>query len=104
LQEQTAALGFGGYLGTPPGETGATEEYNGSTWTASPPGLNTVRRLLGGCGTQTAALAFGGMFHLKQELLKNMMDQLGHLILRIKHNKISISRLWYTNCSFSFWW
>jgi hypothetical protein len=28
---QTAALGFGGYTGTP--TTGATEEYNGSAWT-----------------------------------------------------------------------
>jgi hypothetical protein len=37
----------------------ATEEYDGSTW--SPSGsLNTARRYLGGCGTQTAALAFGG--------------------------------------------
>jgi hypothetical protein len=44
--------------GTAP--TGATEEYNGSTWTTSPPGLNTARNLLAGAGTQTAALAFGG--------------------------------------------
>jgi hypothetical protein len=28
---QTAALAFGGYVG--PAATGATEEYNGSTWT-----------------------------------------------------------------------
>jgi hypothetical protein len=42
------------------GITGATEEYNGATWTTVPPGLNTARRALAGCGTQTAALAFGG--------------------------------------------
>jgi hypothetical protein len=36
---QTAALGFGG---TPP-ITGATEEYDGSTWTSNPTGLNTAR-------------------------------------------------------------
>jgi hypothetical protein len=32
---QTAALAFGGYDGTSPGAVGATEEYNGSTWTPS---------------------------------------------------------------------
>jgi hypothetical protein len=40
--------------------TGATEEYNGSTWTASPGSLNTARVALAGAGTQTAALGFGG--------------------------------------------
>ena len=54
---QTAALGFGGYL---PGATAATEEYDGSTWTSNPTGLNTARSQLAGCGTQTAALGFGG--------------------------------------------
>jgi hypothetical protein len=38
----------------------ATELYDGSTWTSNPTGLNTARRALGGAGTQTAALAFGG--------------------------------------------
>jgi hypothetical protein len=52
---QTAALAFGG---TP--LTAATEEYDGATWTTSPPGLNTARNLLAGAGTQTAGLAFGG--------------------------------------------
>jgi hypothetical protein len=55
---QTAALAFGGNTGPP--NTGATEEYDGSTWTTSPGSLNTARRYLAGCGTQTAALAFGG--------------------------------------------
>jgi hypothetical protein len=40
--------------------TGATEEYNGATWTSNPTGLNTARYVLAGAGTQTAALAFGG--------------------------------------------
>jgi hypothetical protein len=31
-----------------------------TSWTTSPGSLNTARSLLGGCGTQTAALAFGG--------------------------------------------
>ena len=54
---QTAGLAFGG--NTPPA-TGATEEYDGSTWTSSPVSMNTARGYLGGCGTQASALAFGG--------------------------------------------
>jgi hypothetical protein len=37
-----------------------TEEYNGSSWTSNPPGLNTARHALAAAGTQTSALAFGG--------------------------------------------
>jgi hypothetical protein len=40
--------------------TGATEEYNGTSWATSPGSLNTARLTLAGAGTQTAALAFGG--------------------------------------------
>jgi hypothetical protein len=40
--------------------TGATELYDGTTWTTSPASMNTARNFLGGAGTQTAALAFGG--------------------------------------------
>jgi hypothetical protein len=47
-------------VGETPPVTGATEEYDGSTWTSSPGSMNTARRGLGGCGTQTAGLAFGG--------------------------------------------
>ena len=50
--------GFGGYGAT--AITRATEEYDGSTWTSNPTGLNTARKGLVGCGIQTAALAFGG--------------------------------------------
>ena len=50
---QTAGLAFGGDGGT------ATEEYNGSSWTAGG-ALNTGRSNLGGMGTQTAALGMGG--------------------------------------------
>jgi hypothetical protein len=56
---QTAALAFGG---NPPPVTGATEEYDGSTWTTFPISLNTARTALAGAGTQTAALAFGGYY------------------------------------------
>jgi len=55
---QTAALNFGGYTGLNFTNTGAS--FNGSTWTATPT-INTTRGLLGGCGTQTAALASGGI-------------------------------------------
>jgi hypothetical protein len=39
---------------------GATEEYDGTAWTANSNSLNTARAILTGCGIQTAALAFGG--------------------------------------------
>jgi hypothetical protein len=54
---QTATLAFGGNVSP---ATGATEEYDGSTWTSNPTGLNTARLGVAGAGTQTAALAFGG--------------------------------------------
>ena len=53
---QTAALAFGG--STP--YTGATEKYNGTSWTTNPSGMNTPRGYLAGCGTQTAALGAAG--------------------------------------------
>jgi hypothetical protein len=52
---QTAAVAFGSSPAA-----GTTENYNGTSWTSSPTGLNTGRGFLGGAGTQTAALAFGG--------------------------------------------
>jgi len=52
---QTSALAFGG---SP--TTGATESWNGTSWTSSPNSLNTARFVLFGTGTQTAALAAGG--------------------------------------------
>jgi hypothetical protein len=38
--------------------TGATEEYDGSTWTTSPASLSTARDGLAGAGTQTAGFSF----------------------------------------------
>jgi hypothetical protein len=52
---QTAALAFGGDP-----TTGATELYDGNSWTSNPTGLNTARRHGGGAGTQTFALYAGG--------------------------------------------
>jgi len=54
---QTAAVAFGGgspYTG------GATELYNGTSWTSNPTSMSPGTFALAGCGTQTAALAFGG--------------------------------------------
>jgi hypothetical protein len=55
---QTAGLAFGGIL---PPNTGATEEYDGTTWTTTG-SLATARNKLAGAGTQTAGLAFGGIY------------------------------------------
>jgi hypothetical protein len=57
LWTQTAALAFGGF---DTANTGATEEYDGLTWTSSPASMNTARTSMGEAGTQLAALAFGG--------------------------------------------
>jgi hypothetical protein len=40
--------------------TGATEEYDGTSWTTSPVSMSTARAFLGGNGTQSLALAVGG--------------------------------------------
>jgi hypothetical protein len=41
--------------------TGATEEYDGTSWTSNPTSLWQQQETdLAGAGTQTAALAFGG--------------------------------------------
>ena len=42
-----------------PGNTGATESWDGSNWTEVND-LNTARRFLAGAGSTTAALGFGG--------------------------------------------
>jgi len=59
---QTAALNFGGQ-GNPPGPahptSAETQTYDGSSWTEVND-LNNSRRLLGGAGTYTSAIAMGG--------------------------------------------
>ena len=52
---QTAGLRFGGG----PSRTSNTETYDGTSWTEVN-NLNTARDELGGNGTQTSALAYGG--------------------------------------------
>ena len=57
---QTAAIAFGGdQMPTEPRMVGYTETYDGSSWTEVND-LNSDRGQLGGAGTTTAALAFGG--------------------------------------------
>ena len=53
----SASLIMGGEA--PPGSLALTESYDGSTWTEVND-LNQARKGLGGCGTQTSALGFGG--------------------------------------------
>jgi hypothetical protein len=78
---QTAGLAFGGNV---PPATGATEEYDGTSWTTNPVSLNTARFALAGAGTQTAALGFGGYAPpVIQEQRKNIMEHLGHQILLV---------------------
>jgi hypothetical protein len=57
---QTAAVIFGGQTPFPGAKTGATELYNGTSFSSNPTGLGTPRNQMAGSGTQTAALAFGG--------------------------------------------
>jgi hypothetical protein len=67
--------------------------------------MSTARVQLGGAGTQTAALAFGGHIHLLlQEQQKNMMEQLGNRSWSFKYSKKEFSRSWNSNSWFSFWW
>jgi len=61
---QTASLVFGGNVApTPsigPGNTSASEEYDGTTWTSGNP-INTNVSNMGRGGTQTAGIKIGGM-------------------------------------------
>jgi hypothetical protein len=86
--------------------TGATEEYDGSTWTASPPGLNTARYLPGGAGTQTAGLAFGGY---TGTATTTATEEYNGSTWATSPGSLNTARYisrrsWYSNSSFSFWW
>jgi hypothetical protein len=63
----TAALAAGGT--TPPPFTGITESWNGSSWTEVND-LNTARLDLGGIGTSTAGLVFGGETTVDQSVVE----------------------------------
>ena len=53
----TSALAAGGYVGPP--YVAVTEEYNGTNWTEVAD-ISSVRANLGGVGTVSAGLVFGG--------------------------------------------
>ena len=58
---QNAAIYAAGQALTPgPAPTANTLEYNGSSWTSLPTLASGARKELGGCGTTTAGLVFGG--------------------------------------------
>jgi hypothetical protein len=100
---QTAGLAFGGYMVQV--ITGATEEYDGSTWTTSLL-LNTAREyLIAGAGTQTAALGFGGYTTAATGATEEYDGcYLGNKSWKFEYSKTMVSRLWNSNSSFSFWW
>jgi hypothetical protein len=60
---QTAGLAFGGATNpslVPEVLTGATELWNGTSWTSNPTGLATARRSLASVGTSSLAFGAGG--------------------------------------------
>jgi len=60
---QTSMIAFGGTTASPAatGETGASEQYDGTTWTTSPASMATARYYAGGTGTsKDSAVVFGG--------------------------------------------
>lgn len=79
---QTAALGTGGYGGSPETINNKTFEYDGTNWTAGGT-LTVTRAFLGGTGTQTAGVV---LVEVQVELVdrrqqKNMMVVLGLLVM-----------------------
>ena len=59
LGTQTAALAIGGVVVTPPAQSAAVEQWNGSSWT-SKTSLISARGYGGASGTSTSAIFFGG--------------------------------------------
>jgi hypothetical protein len=72
---QTAGLAFGGYTST--GYTGATEEYDGTSWTSTSTSLNTARNLLRGCRHSNICFSFWWRFQVQliQQQPKNGLVQ-----------------------------
>jgi hypothetical protein len=80
------------WLYSPNYYTAATEEYDGTSWTSSPGSLNTARFALGGAGTQTAALAFGGATGSSEFSSNRRMDR-----CRSTNNKNNNGKLIWQN-------
>ena len=64
---------FGGQ-NPPPSVFSATELYDGTNWTTAP-SMNSARSQLGGSGTQTSAIAFGGRFTPPGSVLRAFTEQ-----------------------------
>ena len=56
----SSGLAYGGYAPSIPGRTQATEEWNGTAWSTVNSMVSPARQDIGGAGTQTSALGFGG--------------------------------------------
>jgi hypothetical protein len=94
---QTAGLAFGGFTTA---NTNATEEYDGSAWTAGG-NLGTARSELAGAGIQTAGLKFGGNippYSNATEEYDGFLDSRR----KFRNSKSRISSGRYSNCRFSF--
>jgi hypothetical protein len=89
--------------------TGATEEYDGSTWTTNLTALNTARYKLGGCWYTNSSFSFWWIyyFHLLQ-LGTGATEEYDGTTWTSSPPGLNtarkFSRLWNTNSSFRFWW
>ena len=59
LGTQTAALAIGGVTVSPPAQSAAVEQWDGSSWT-SKTSISSARGYGGASGTSTSAIFFGG--------------------------------------------
>jgi hypothetical protein len=104
---QTAGLGFGG--GREP-ITGATEEYNGATWTTSPGSMVSGRRYHAGCRYTNSSTVWYWWYcrplYIKctqyTEEYNGTSWEAGRNFTYSK--KYFLAGLWYSNSRFSFWW
>jgi hypothetical protein len=75
----------------------------------SPGSLNTARRYLAGCGTQTAGLAFGGLTTPTPSPVVAATEEYDGTTWTSNPTGLNTTRAFlagcrYSNSSFSFWW
>jgi hypothetical protein len=87
----------------PVGYTSATEEYDGASWATSNP-LNTARDALGGTGTQTAGLAFGGQIPPLTAATEEYDGNSWANSNPLNTARVGISWLWNSNSRTCYWW
>jgi hypothetical protein len=66
--------------------------------------MGTAREMLAGAGTQTAGLAFGGDNHLSSAATEEYNGTTWTAGGNLATARRILSRSWYTNSRFSFWW